>query len=629
MPNRQRSGRRIRLGSHRALVLLAPAPLGLFALCCLAVVSSARAGSDGGNAQAPPPAGLPQSLPAYLRELTDVGGLRSFLEQRGLTFTFSDYGDAFDNPVGGVKQGPGYDGRFGIIIDGDLDKLVGWSGAKVHASIHNIFGTQFSATNLDNLMVVSGVEAPPTIRLFNLWIEQDLTSKASLRIGQFTAAQEFVVSRNADLFVNSTFGWPMLNTQDLPSGGPNYPEAALGARLQVMFTDQFLLRAAIFDGDPAGSGSNNPVTSDKYGFAFRLRDPPFVIAEAAYAYGGAGLGPAQQNPNQEGDGRYDAGDQAGPRLAASPSALPGVVKIGAWYNAGSFPLQDYTQGSAMPLQRRRGGVWRVRPDTVARARQSKPRARLLCARRRCAERPQRGRSLCRRRLYLPGATRLAAGGHDRACVRLRPDFSRCSRLRPHAGGRRPAHTDPRLRGGDRTDLSVEARRDLVHPAGPAIHLSSWRQYCEPSQPGERIADLKRAGAGAAHGAAVLKRNPKKAAANFSRSGRGLRSRPNVTSLPVRSSQNRVALALPYSHICDMARHMKTTLNIDDTVMANLKREAARQGRTMSELVETALRLMLTSQRKQKALPPLPTFDSGGQLIDIADRDALYDTMERR
>ncbi|MFN8582881.1 MAG: ribbon-helix-helix protein, CopG family [Gemmatimonadaceae bacterium] len=35
-------------------------------------------------------------------------------------------------------------------------------------------------------------------------------------------------------------------------------------------------------------------------------------------------------------------------------------------------------------------------------------------------------------------------------------------------------------------------------------------------------------------------------------------------------------------------HMKTTLNIDDSVMARLKREAARSGRTMSELVETAL-----------------------------------------
>jgi hypothetical protein len=79
----------------------------------------------------------------------------------------------------------------------------------------------------------------------------------------------------------------------------------------------------------------------------------------------------------------------------------------------------------------------------------------------------------------------------------------------------------------------------------------------------------------------------------------------------------------------MAFRMKTTLNIDDTVMAELKREAARQGRTMSELVETALRLLLRSQRKRNTIPALPKFRSGGMLVDIADRDALYQAMEGR
>ena len=75
--------------------------------------------------------------------------------------------------------------------------------------------------------------------------------------------------------------------------------------------------------------------------------------------------------------------------------------------------------------------------------------------------------------------------------------------------------------------------------------------------------------------------------------------------------------------------MKTTLNIDDTIMAELKREAARQGRTMSELVETALRLLLRSQRRREKIPVLPKFRSGGTLVDIADRDALYQAMEGR
>jgi hypothetical protein len=75
--------------------------------------------------------------------------------------------------------------------------------------------------------------------------------------------------------------------------------------------------------------------------------------------------------------------------------------------------------------------------------------------------------------------------------------------------------------------------------------------------------------------------------------------------------------------------MKTTLNIDENVMARLKRESVRTGRTMSELVETALRRLLQTRRDPTELAPLPSFKSGGALVDIADRDALYRSMEGR
>lgn len=83
------------------------------------------------------------------------------------------------------------------------------------------------------------------------------------------------------------------------------------------------------------------------------------------------------------------------------------------------------------------------------------------------------------------------------------------------------------------------------------------------------------------------------------------------------------------HICDMVIHMKTTLVIDDAVMARLKRESLRSGRTMSELVETALRRFLQTKPDAVTLSPLPSFDSGGALVDIADREALYRAMEGR
>jgi hypothetical protein len=79
----------------------------------------------------------------------------------------------------------------------------------------------------------------------------------------------------------------------------------------------------------------------------------------------------------------------------------------------------------------------------------------------------------------------------------------------------------------------------------------------------------------------------------------------------------------------MVNHMKTTLNIDDSVMRLLKQEAAKRGCTMSELIESALRLALVSKHTRPGLPSLPSFKSGGALVDVADREALYQAMEGR
>ena len=50
---------------------------------------------------------------------------------------------------------------------------------------------------------------------------------------------------------------------------------------------------------------------------------------------------------------------------------------------------------------------------------------------------------------------------------------------------------------------------------------------------------------------------------------------------------------------------------------------------MSELVEAALRRFLDEEVKLSRLPPLPTVDTGGARVDIADREALYQAMEGR
>jgi hypothetical protein len=47
------------------------------------------------------------------------------------------------------------------------------------------------------------------------------------------------------------------------------------------------------------------------------------------------------------------------------------------------------------------------------------------------------------------------------------------------------------------------------------------------------------------------------------------------------------------------------------------------------LVESALRLLFQNTKTQKALSPLPSFKGGGYLVDITDREALYQAMEGR
>lgn len=83
----------------------------------------------------------------------------------------------------------------------------------------------------------------------------------------------------------------------------------------------------------------------------------------------------------------------------------------------------------------------------------------------------------------------------------------------------------------------------------------------------------------------------------------------------------------------MFLHMRTTLVIDDRVMTRVKEEAARREMTISELVEAALRAHLHGHERPGARPEggvrLPTLELGAPLVDISDRDALYQAMEGR
>jgi hypothetical protein len=71
----------------------------------------------------------------------------------------------------------------------------------------------------------------------------------------------------------------------------------------------------------------------------------------------------------------------------------------------------------------------------------------------------------------------------------------------------------------------------------------------------------------------------------------------------------------------MLSHMKrTTLIMDPGLYADLKRRAAAEGRTLTEVLERTLRLGLQAQSGlRRGREKLPSYDLGPFLIDPSDR----------
>ena len=75
---------------------------------------------------------------------------------------------------------------------------------------------------------------------------------------------------------------------------------------------------------------------------------------------------------------------------------------------------------------------------------------------------------------------------------------------------------------------------------------------------------------------------------------------------------------------------RKVLVLDEQLMAELKALAAARDKSLSILVDQFLREGLERARAtRKRRPPLPrSRNMGRELVDVADRDALYDIFDR-
>jgi porin len=247
-------------------------------------------------------------------EETTLGLLPNPFEKQGIKFAVTYIGEVLGNPSGGLKRSAVYEDRINFAADVDLEKLVGLKQLAFHANVFQIDAGGLSRGALFNFLVVSGIEALPTTRLYEIWFEQKWGTKLALRAGQLAADTEFMTAKYSDVFTNASLGWPAILSLNLPSGGPSPPLATPGTRLRADVSDNLTLIGAVFDGDAAGPGPDDPQLRNRYGVNFRINDPPLILGEAQFLWNG-----------KKGD-----------------PGLDGKFKIGGWRHFGTFTDERFS-----------------------------------------------------------------------------------------------------------------------------------------------------------------------------------------------------------------------------------------------------------------------------------------------
>lgn len=257
--------------------------------------------------------------------LGDMGGLRSLMAAHGVTLNITEQTDFHGNVSGGIKQGATVGGVTTATLQVDTQAAFGWEGGLFNLSALQIHGQALSGKYVGNLQTVSGIEATDTTRFWEIWYQQAFANGAfDVRLGQQSIDQEFMASAGSALFLNTMMGWPMIPSADLYAGGPAYPLSSLGVRLHASPARNVNVLFGAFQDNPPGGPFNDDSQlrgSTRYGANFNLRTGALLIGEVQYAI------------NTPSNGDLDDG--------TAKTGLPGLYKLGGWYDTASFPDQRY------------------------------------------------------------------------------------------------------------------------------------------------------------------------------------------------------------------------------------------------------------------------------------------------
>jgi uncharacterized membrane protein len=221
------------------------------------------------------------------------------------------------NIAGGVRRGATFGGAVAAQLTLLLNRMAGWTGAQVFVFVLDTHGG--APTNLVGaVQAVSGIEAPPAVRLEEIWVQQNLfENRLSLLAGRYDVNTEFYRLQSTALFVQSSFGIGPEFAQSGVAGPSTFPFTAVGARIDFKPSPNVVWRAAVLNGAPV----------DRPGGQARV----FARGDGALMVGELALLDRPDTANVPRDRRFMIG--RGPARTYTRK-----VALGAWYYTARFPI---------------------------------------------------------------------------------------------------------------------------------------------------------------------------------------------------------------------------------------------------------------------------------------------------
>ena len=112
-------------------------------------------------------------------------------------------GEVIANAAGGMRRGTRYLDNFDLVLEADLGRVMGWQGAELH--VYGLYnnGRAFSEL-VGDAQAPSNIETGTrAVRLYEAWINQQITPAISLKAGLYDLNSEFDALEAAGLFTAS------------------------------------------------------------------------------------------------------------------------------------------------------------------------------------------------------------------------------------------------------------------------------------------------------------------------------------------------------------------------------------------------------------------------------------------